>query len=64
MPPGLADAIICFISLQAEGCPLTKGTEKEVILLGGLSKMCIAGGASCDFVEFKRHKTVLEGVNE
>jgi len=45
-------------------CPLTTGTEKEVILLGGLSKMCIAGEASCDFVEFKRHKTVLEEVNE
>lgn len=26
--------------------------------------MCIAEGASCHFVEFKRHKTVAEGVNE
>lgn len=26
--------------------------------------MCIAEGASCDFVEFKMHKTELEEVNE
>lgn len=26
--------------------------------------MCTAGGASPDFVEFEKHKTVLEAANE